>query len=224
MDSESLNHDLFNFYSGISSQLSNILKVYKNSALPQFINVPEGYVLTAKKLMIVGQQTNGWDDGKTRVSFIDPTALMKLYATFNLGKKYSATPFWQAAHRLEGAINPAGPPRSFLWSNLVKTDQNGKRPIPELEEAINTYQILQTELSITKPDIVLFFTGPDYDERLIATFPSVQIKPNSHLLSRLIHPQLPVASFRTYHPNYLRRSRKWHVLDKIVSEVQNLWA
>jgi hypothetical protein len=39
-------------------------------------------------------------------------------------------------------------------------------------------------------------------------------------IARLEHDGLPRRSFRTYHPGYLRRARKWGALDEIVARAQ----
>jgi len=219
MTSESINKRLLEFYMGVSPQLENILEPYEDCSSPHLIFVPDGYAAVTARLMIVGQQTNGWENG---IFSSDPSgveAVMRLYADFNLGKKWKRSPFWQAAHKLFRLLNPDGPERSFLWSNLVKVDQNGHRPNADLEEKVCALRILHEEISITKPDVVVFFTGPEYDQRLKKTFPSVRYVPDSRLLAKLKHPEFPALSFRTYHPNYLRRSHKWFVLRKIVEEI-----
>jgi hypothetical protein len=76
--------------------------------------------------------------------------------------------------------------------------------------------LLQAEIEITKPSVVVFFTGPSYDHRLASTFPGLSFETSSRRLSRVFHPLLPRHSYRTYHPNYLRRSKSnWTVLDEI---------
>jgi hypothetical protein len=220
MTPESINKQLLSFYTGIVAELQQILVQYKGCSSPHFLFAPEGYEAVSTILMIVGQQTNGWDCGTLNSAISSVQSLRKSYADFDLGHECKASPFWQAAHRLFKLLNTAGPERSFLGSNLVKVDQYCRRPVPELEEQVGALMILQREISITRPDVLVFFTGPDYDQRLMRTFRGVQYVSKSRLLARLQHPQLPTLSFRTYHPNYLRRSRKWNVLEKIVMEAQ----
>jgi hypothetical protein len=66
---------------------------------------------------------------------------------------------------------------------------------------------------------VVFFTGPDYEDELLAEFPGATlIRIGGYQLrecARIEHQGLPVATRRTYHPGYMRRSRKWGMLEDI---------
>ena len=178
------------------------------------MEVPESYHQSAVKLMIVGQETRGWAEEIKALTTV--RELMSFYSGFNLGEKYRASPFWQAAQQFHRSLNPKGPERSYLWSNLIKVSQQKKRPIPSIEENICNLGLLQAEIEITRPSVVVFFTGPSYDNRLKSTFSGITFDSSSRRLSRLVHPQLPHHSYRTYHPNYLRRSKNNRmVLDEI---------
>ena len=181
---------------------------------PHLIQVPEGYAHASTRLMVVGQQTYGWGE-PPYVGSVE--LLMAGYASFDLGNGYRRSPFWVASHKLHRALNPEGPERAFLWSNLVKVDCKGARPAPEIEDMVSRLGLLQMEIELTNPDVVVFFTGPYYDDRLTATFPGVRFVDAGRHIQRLEHPQLPKRSFRTYHPNYLRRSRNWSVLTELIA-------
>jgi hypothetical protein len=173
--------------------------------------------------MVVGQQTFWWPQGGWYRQGLgeDPVAdIMALYDDFNLAATYSGhnSPFWAANHTLYAALNPGAPARGFLWSNLVKIDQHQRRPDPEIEESISRFMLLSSEIRICRPDVVVFFTGPEYESRLQWSFPGARIEGlNGSLrrLARVVHPGLPRSSFRTYHPNYLRRSGQWEVLHEV---------
>ena len=192
---------------------------------PLFMCVPRDYHLARSKLLIVGQQTGGWGQRLGRddsnVPWEDPIdGLMNLYSEFNLGEKYYKTPFWRAAHSLHKKLNCSSPPFSFLWSNLLRIDQNTARPDRLIEDVVNNLpNLLLNEIEITQPDIVVFFTGPTYDGLLSSTFSTVSFRPvagyQTRTLARLAHPLLPYDSFRTYHPNYLSRARKWGIVDDL---------
>lgn len=189
---------------------------------PLFMHVPDGYSRVAIKLMVVGQETFGWREGLD-TSASDPVlALCSLYAGFNLGEHCRRSPFWQAAHKLHRLINPEGPERAFLWSNLVKVDQNNRRPEREVEDFVTSLGLVQSEISITTPDAVVFFTGPHYDDRLKATFPGIGYEPAGEWFHRLRHDALPVASFRSYHPRFLRFRRRWRTLDEMAEAIRAL--
>jgi len=87
--------------------------------------------------------------------------------------------------------------------------------------SVSQLGLLSQEIAITNPEAVVFFTGPHYDARLKSSFPNVEYKALSHTLARLNHYELPISSFKAYHPNYLRRSRQWNVLDDVVELIRN---
>ena len=70
--------------------------------------------------------------------------------------------------------------------------------------------LLCDAFALLKPKVCLFFTGPDFDDRLRHTFHGLVYQPvaewSERVLARLVHPALPANTFRTYYPNYLRRS------------------
>jgi hypothetical protein len=199
---------------GYEKALPQLLALPGGVSKPLLMQVPSGYGATPQKLMIVGQETKGWGPKGAQPSVAD---LMGGYAGFNLGANYRRNPFWVASHQLHRALNPDAPEPSFLWSNLVKVDQNERRPTAEVEETVARLGLLAMEIGVTRPDVVVFFTGPRYDARLEATFPGARLEEAGPKVSRVVHRDLPELTFRTYHPGYLRRSRQWAVLSELAS-------
>jgi hypothetical protein len=117
--------------------------------------------------------------------------------------------FWQTVRGLEQRFGIE--PGAILWSNLNKVDDNGGPLSPDVEaEVLQRFPVLPQEVRIATADVVVFFSGPRYDRLIELTFSGVRFEPVAlpePFLSRVIHPALPVLSFRTYHPNYLRRSK-----------------
>lgn len=194
-----------------------------NLSNPHLIKVPPAYEKAQVKLLIVGQQAREWGgyfNGQPTPQLVDN--LMKVYETFELGKSVPS-PFWQAAHEIYARVNPDGPAGGFVWTNVIKIDQDGQRPIPPVVEAcLNTFGLLPEEIEILKPDVVVFLTGPYYDADLQLLFPGVEFRSVCqdipiHHLAQVVHPRLPDKSFRIYHPGYLRRSEQWHYVDKVVA-------
>ncbi len=202
------------FYADTMAALMEISKSKDGVSGPLLLSVPENYEHTSVRLMIVGQQTYGWPH--ITVGLED---LLRAYREFDLGRRYTKSPFWQASHRLFSELNPVGPERAFLWSNLVKVDQYNRRPTPDLEEQVSKIGLLTAELRLLKPDAVVFFTGPDYDGRLKETFPGVGYRGLTPEVFVLKHSDLPLKSYRTYHPAYLRRAKKRFALDAIAQDI-----
>ena len=146
--------------------------------------------------------------------------LREWYRSFNLGEKYRSTPFWIAADHVFRSLNPAADSRAFVWSNLVKMDLGRSRVTPEVEERVAAFRLLQRDSSEFTPQVIVFFTGPRYDKRLETSFPGARLEAAGPLLARVVHPDLPLQTYRTYHPRYLRMSRHWDVLDDLISRCQ----
>ncbi len=186
---------------------------------PLVVELPPGYDTSRVRVMIVGQETFGWGESLDYNKKPEETleTLKFWYRDFDRGARYRATPFWQAAGQIYAALNPGSDARAFIWSNLYKLDVGGRRPSAEREKEIDDAHLLQLEVAEWKPQVVVFFTGPQYDDRLLRCFPGATITPLSRALARVSHPDLPSASFRTYHPKYLRLSRQWATLTAITS-------
>lgn len=214
---------LSSLYESKWSKISDILRVNERLSYPLFMSVPQAYIEAKRKLMIVGQQGYQWGFSK-KDSGRDPKwnstqTLMQEYKNFALGKQYVKSPFWQAANKLYNLLNLNSPPGGFLWSNLITVDDWNNRPNQAVEQSVCELGLLSEEIKITKPDVVVFFTGPNYDARLKDTFKGLEFKNIKNILAPTLavinHPFLPRSSFRTYHPKYLRLKKQWEIIDEI---------
>lgn len=205
-------------------------KVY---SAPHLLNLDahEGrYWRCGHRLMVVGQETRGWLDGDALTSFWsgrgpNVDALMKQYEDFECGRAFYNAPFRAACEVLSRAVNPSGPEWGFTWTNLFKVDEDLGRPSAETQEMLNKhFDVLTSEIEAADPEVVVFFTGAPLDWRIDQALgaPAVHTEIQGHparVLSRLSSPKLPIAAYRTYHPNYLRRSGQWGVLDAIIRDL-----
>lgn len=154
------------------------------------------------RLMIIGQQTNGWD------YYVDDLdCQMKVYKDFNLGIDYYSSPFWNITRKLENILG--NKEYSCVWTNINKFDLNNDKPYGNYEIEISAFDsLLIDEIDILKPDVCIFFTGPYFDYRIKSIFTNIIFDDingwDKRLLSKLKHPKLPSLSFRTHHPKSLR--------------------
>jgi len=215
---------------GLRSALQSVDTVGKKISYPLLIQVFPEYAQADKKLFVVGQQTLGWGShywGAASWHNKDAALIAELikdYNSFHLGASYYSSPFWRTAHDLYHRLNPACPKGGFVWSNLIRVDQDGNCPGSAIWKAVcDSFPVLSSEIKITEPDVVLFFSGPNYDGVLRQTFTGVQFQAipgyDARVLSRVIHKDLPEKSFRTYHPRYLSMSR---MLTQIVNQIVSL--
>lgn len=169
---------------------------------PLLMSPSNEYFQQPAPLLIIGQETNGWE------YVLDVAAQMKHYEGFGVGRTYLPSPFWNVTRKAEKALGNAA--YSCAWTNLSKFDFKSGRSYGQYEKAISTLDgMLVEEISILNPAVCQFFTGPAFDQRLRCTFPGLAYEPvpgwSTRQLCQLVHAQLPAYSFRTYHPNFLRR-------------------
>lgn len=214
------NSTLFEIYKehwpALQTALKNIDTKERNISYPLLIRVPPEYERTKTKVFVIGQETYGWGFHNAEYwgtakwhNSIDEliNRLMDVYSGFNLGKKYYSTPFWYTAHNLFNKLNPSGPHYGFLWSNLIKVDQNKGCPEDHIEVTVrNSFPVLPLEIKTTSPDVVVFFTGPYYDyiiKRLFNDVILIGIEGfETRQFAQIIQSDLPQYTFRTYHPRY----------------------
>ncbi|MBI5528462.1 MAG: hypothetical protein HY897_19185 [Deltaproteobacteria bacterium] len=175
------------------------------------------YRESRKRLLIVGQQTNGWEP-----TFRDILALtareivengMEHYEAFRMGRDYINTPIFLCPHFLHSVINGPVKKPSFMWTNVWKIDFGGNSIGQGTQDAvIGSFDVLKDEVRILKPDVVVFFTGHYYDDAIARQFPGVEFQGIEGVgragLAKLSHESLPDLTFRTYHPGFLIRGNK----------------
>jgi hypothetical protein len=203
---------------------------------PHLVDIDaDGYRDARVKVMVVGQQAYDWGaPWGPNASASEIENRLADYRGFRLGRNpggqsWMRSPFWQAAHRVYSGLNPGGPPDGFLWSNLLKIDQGKWRPEPDVVDALQAnFNVLPAEIEIARPDAVVFFTGPLYDNDLRRAFDGARHETvDDHAtgnLAHVVHGILPAATYRIHHPNHLRLSRKWRLLDDLVAILRRSFA
>ena len=155
--------------------------------------------------------------------------MWNLYRWYGLGRRYPKlnSAFWRGFRALDAHVNPECD--SALWTNLFKVNVNGsvmenctRAEIAKIQKAQRG--LLQYEIAVLKPDVVVFFTGPRYDSAIRAEIDGVAFEPIDSLpelcvplssLALLRAPGLPLKTVRSYHPEYLQRSRQWNLISVI---------
>ena len=108
-----------------------------------------------------------------------------------------------------GVKSYVGSTYSSAWLNLNRYDHE-----PSLDnqgKLSRLDSLLIQELQLIIPDIVIFFTGPKYDNRVVQLLQGTQflkgteqIKIINEELFQIMSPVLNSLILCTYHPNYLR--------------------
>lgn len=243
---EELNREYSMFKKG--SGLAQILR--ERLSPPLLLNVPEAWELSTKRILVVGQETLGWGfkageyyawPYESILSFDDflnvensVEALIHGYVCFEFARhqpdNYNS-PFWRAYRQVRELIKEDvdGNNTAVLWTNLFRMSLDGGSVVKNGTESevaqISAYikNILLNEISILKPNSVIFFTGPDYNQALLNEFDQCEFNPFGNYdvsqTSYVKHPCLPKRSIRTYHPGYLARSEQWGLLKEVIGEV-----
>lgn len=218
-DAAAMNRELSDVYGRGWTALQQELAGGAALSRPFLVSVPDGYTTCKLRLMIVGQETYGWSDGHDDSAW-SVTDGMKLYTDYDMNHGRRPSPFWSAAYELQRALNPEAPERAFVWTNLGRVDMSRGRPTQTIEERVSSLGWFAAELRITKPDVVVFFTGPSYDARLRSSLPECEIADFRRGLARVTGAGLPAHSYRTYHPRYLRMKKMWWHLRLIADLVE----
>jgi hypothetical protein len=215
------------------------------ASAPLLISPHSKWPTCPTKLLIVGQETNGWrsnstSDGTLALDTLEEFAsspggvssMLSAYKAFDFARTYRNrnSAFWRAFRHLE--CNVAETPCSAMWTNLFKVDVSGsvvrnckikhRRLLRDAQSGL-----LAEEIRFLKPRIVVFFTGPHYDYELLDAFSDAALTPllpnRDGRETALIHSAaLPVCSIRTYHPTFLQRSRRWELLDEVSRAIRTM--
>lgn len=244
---ESTNAKLDKLYKSYLTEITEIYKNKKHLDGPHLMvcsDIP--YNVSAKKILFVGQENTGWvfrDFKPEGISGLTSDVLydycLRCYSmtiknaiTKNNNRKRSSA-FWRAVFKVNKELGNSSNPNpefpDFVYTQVSKCcnleDLVNKTPPPlswnDHVEICQKLPLLKNEVVITNPDIVIFFSGPNYDgklqvqfnnelkfEKLFEDIPSRQI-------ARVIHPGLPFNSIRTYHPRYLQNKSGY--LNRIIS-------
>lgn len=177
---------------------------------PYFAWVHPDYDRADVRLVVVGQETNGWGDCLDIPE--DPAEatriLMHEYRDFNLGADYAGrAAYWNPIRDLYRRLNPKGPESGFVALNVSIVDQGKREPDTNTRDQIIRLGLLPDQIKALDPHVVVFHTGPTHEDWIDLAFPGVS-RSGDRILATLAAPSLPEFSFRTYHPRYLSYRRE----------------
>ena len=220
---------------------------------PFSLGVSVGYTQSEKTVMLVGQEARGLTCKYQKWGLLQMQEWVIAYTERQLGIgehkeiAFNGSPFWRFAR----ALNEKG--YFPCWNNLekitqyngdteqrLKRDAQGYEQRRVLNEKVAPYNqsLLQREIELTKPDIVVFVIGPkdpywsslayafDIDKYIIADHRPTPDRPCvdiTHCLT--LHPNDPHGwedmprMYWTYHPQFLSRNG---LLKRVIEEITNL--
>lgn len=205
-------------------QLRAILGAHNDLSAPYLAWVHPDYDEAPVRLVVVGKEPNGWGDRNEALAAAPQAAVKSLqaeYRRFRLGVDYAGRgSYWTPVHELYRRFNPGGGRFGFVALNASKMDQAESTPSPLIRSWIIRTHLLPDEIRVLEPHVVVFHTGPSYEEWLDGWFPGLT-RTGDQWLARLRAPGLPDHSYRTYHPQYLNfKSRRKSIYDGILEDVR----
>ncbi|WPK55458.1 hypothetical protein [Vibrio fluvialis] len=240
-----MNHKLKFLYSSKWKALIETAKANAiNAANPLLVKVDQSYVDADVRVMIVGQETDGWY-GCLRSRDLCVEELMDCYHNYfsqrnSGGNDMGKRAFWNMknfkyfeTHLVEHLKDKKV---AFIWNNISKIGNDGRgKPSSSITELERGYfNIFLEEFEILKPDIVIFTTGESRDcyikhhfgddviftPQLSLSCGSLADKTNN-LISHVTLPGFSaVKALRIEHPNRrtLDNSVTLHVLKQLIEQ------
>ncbi|RZK39906.1 MAG: hypothetical protein EOO90_17170 [Pedobacter sp.] len=225
---EEINSILKNHYEKFYNDSLNFLKsrnaLKRKVSFPLLVKPYPDYFESQTKLMIFGKETYSWKISenlpymKEDITNNDVVGtLLKKYKDFNLGIDRNS-PFWNFCHKLNRKFNKSD--RAFIWNNISKVDEN--RSTPNwfiLKELSANSGIINKEIDLLKPEVVVFLTGSIPQSHLNNIFKGLQMISLNESIFRMQHISLPFHSYKTAHPKSLRLNKTFDsVIDFICND------
>lgn len=188
-----------------------------NAAYPLLIQVSEEYENADIRVMIVGQETDGWvgqlEQNDKTIEKIQNAYFEYLYKN----KKKNRRPFWNRKnfrYYKEELTKKYSPKKiACIWNNVNKIGKKSRgKPTNKIMELEKQYfDIFEKEINILAPDIVIFTTG----DRHIPV-EHKKIKPVcKEPVSQVVFTNYPnIFAVRTYHPNAKIKDGKKHLKEQ----------
>ena len=196
-----------------------------NPLLIHFSN-EQDFISADIRVMIYGQETNSWF-GEFNTD-IKPT-LNCYNSFFSQGECWSyGGQFWNGVGRFITKLKEKFPEKKveLVWNNVVKIGKLAEKGFPpdyiyEIERT--HFHVIPHELKIINPNVVIFFTGPNYDGVIADNFGTLEYGTISGFperwLSKVKLTDVEFA-FRTYHPNFLWRNDIDKTYNSILEEIK----
>jgi len=184
------------------------------------------------RIMIIGQETNGWGLDTEGFFCDEKDMIIDMYKNFYSGYEFEAHRGFFKNHfnNFLKLLKDKYPEKttSCFWNNVIKVGKaHDKNTPPEyiLEIEQKYFAVLKQEIEIIKPNVILFYTGHAYDKYVLHHFPELLKEDisgfNPSELQSFKIDNVDFA-FRTPHPQGLHfqgKERYSMIYDKIISEI-----
>jgi hypothetical protein len=196
---------------------------------PMLIKTDEEYENTDLRVMIFGKETNNWyglfEEG------IDIDSVISFYDEFyikNGSVKYGKH-FFNFISLIKRKLSDKK--IGYIWNNVLKI---GKSAVGTPQQGLINYtmecfNIIPNEIAILKPNVLLFLSGPKYDEyieKVVGKFSVIPVEgftTNELCIMKFDDLNIDIA-IRTYHPQklcFLGKQRKDEITEIIINLIKN---
>jgi hypothetical protein len=173
--------------------------------------------------MVFGQETKDWKDAPGK----SVEYLCDVYHRFFNENHGKPSQFWNGFARFKAILGAKYPDKKirYVWNDIIKIGKNGVqgRPPQNIYNAERQFfHVIPDEVKILKPDIILFLTGPNYNDAVRDNFDEISYSPVPPYSERqLVKASIPSIrfAFRTYHPRYLWQHNIDAYFNAIVNEI-----
>ncbi len=232
----SINDKLKELYSsswnGLSTELNNVVldnKFEIKPTNPLLLNHvdPDSFEFADIRVMIFGQETNDWEG----LFYNDLNKISSVYSEFYQGNRFAHRGhFKNHFNRFVALFENKFPDKKigFFWNNVIKVGKSHDKGLPPkyiLDIVNKEFSVLSEEINIIKPSLILFFSGPDYDQHIIEQIPNLEkdeIEGFSFKKLASFNIKNVDYAFRTYHPNkinFLGKEEYDIIYNKILSKL-----
>lgn len=233
---------LYNSKNEVIKEIEELNKELKCGKLALLLpSVPQNYQKSKYKIMAIGQELYGGYGVRSepRITMLDN---LRGQSFDSCGRGFFSFPakLCHAVNEIGGKLNRKEIRSYFVWAEIrkfsywkpVKKPIVYKKPSSRLNNKVQNlidtkFNILEDEIRIINPDIVLFLTGPNYDDYIRTQLDGVKFYElensgyKKRQFARVEHPVLEGRkAFRVYHPGYLNRiKRKTELGKKCMAEL-----
>lgn len=195
-----------------------------DATYPLLIKVDDSYKNADIRVMIVGQETDGWcgvlEDGEKDIDSVQESYFNYLYKN----KEKYRRPFWNRKNfrYFEEEISKMFPDKkvAFIWNNVSKIGKNSSgKPTKKIEELEKNYfDIFEEEFALLNPSIVIFTTG----NRTIPLIHKIKKSLKEEPVSKVLLKRYPsIVAVRTYHPNAQIKGGKKRFKEDIIDLIKS---
>lgn len=186
----------------------------------------EEYLNSDYKILFLGREPNGWLGDL----YLDVSHCINEYKNFELCENGNYTVFWQYMYDFKNILMPETiGKKNFLWSNtskFAKAVEGSAISMENFKLFSDNFRVLKKEIEITNPDVILFFTGENWDEKIQYQFDENIIfhQVNKDIekkeLARLSSNSFPYHTYRVPHPITMQIQKKWNYMENIINKIK----